>query len=68
MGTELATLGQDEVAETPTYSYLDSAVSVINVTIHQDNYRAINSIIMIIIGFFLIALYKRFVCKLNTCT
>lgn len=52
MGTELATLGQDEVAEIPTYSYLDSAVSVINVTIHQDNYRAINSIIMIIIRFF----------------
>lgn len=52
MGTELATLGQGDVAETPTYSYLDSAVSVINVTIHQDNYRAINSIIMIIIRFF----------------
>lgn len=52
MGTELATLGQGDVAETPTYSYLDSAVSVINFTIHQDNYRAINSIIMIIIRFF----------------
>lgn len=52
MGTELATLGQGDVAETPTYSYLDLAVSVINVTIHQDNYRAINSIIMIIIRFF----------------